>query len=131
MRACLRRIELRTYGPMSYFPLRDRIEAEIRGCGISKGFVTIHARGATPAIVVVSHRDLEYFDDLLKRLVPVTGWRHGNAYAHLRSTITSTVKTLCFTEGELLLPRDYEVYFLETRPVHNHRRLVHLYVRGV
>ncbi len=116
---------------MNYFPLRDRIEAEIKKCDINRGLVTIHARGATPAIVIISRRELEYFDELLKTLVPVTGWRHGNAYAHLRSTIVSTTKTLPFTDNKLMLPTDYEVYFLETRPVYNHRRIVHLYIRGV
>ncbi len=116
---------------MSYFPLRDRIESIIARCGISRGLVTIHARGATPAIIVVDRRELEYFDELLKKLVPVTGWRHGNAYAHLRSTITSTTTTVPFINSRLVLPLEYEVYFLETRPVHNHRRIVHIYIRGI
>ncbi len=126
----MKKIELRTHGPMSYFPLRSRIEYEIRESGITEGLVTIHARGATPAIVIVSQGDLEHFDELLKKLVPVAGWRHGNAYAHLRSTIISTTKTLVFIDDKILLPPDYEVYFLETRPVYNHRRIVHIYIRG-
>ena len=131
MKACLRRLELLTYGPMNYFPLRTRIESEISKCGLSQGLVTIHARGETPAIVIIYSRDLEEFDEALKKMIPVVGWRHGNAYAHLRSTVVSTTKTVPFKENKLMLPSGYEVYFLETRPVYNHRRIVHLYIRGI
>jgi len=123
-------LEIRTYGPMSYFPLRRMIEEKIAEVGVSKGLVTIHARGATPAIIVVKRSGLDLIDEALKRMVPVVGWAHGNAYAHLRSTIASTVKTLVFENERLALPDDYEVYFLETRPVYNHKRKIHLYIRG-
>ena len=130
MKAYLVELEIVTHGPMSYFPLRELIEDRIKEIGLLRGLVTIHARGATPAIVVVSREELEYFDEALKEMIPIVGWSHGNAYAHLRSTITSTVKTLVFENGRLMLPDDYEVYFLETRPVYNHRRRIHLYIRG-
>ncbi len=124
-------LEIRTHGPMSYFPLRRMIEERLAETGIARGLVTIHAGGATPAIIVIGKDELRFIDEALKNMIPVVGWVHGNAYAHLRSTIASTVKTLVFGDGRLILPDDYEVYFLETRPVYNHRRKIHLYIRGV
>jgi len=124
------KLSFRTYGPMTYFPLRDIIEGEVSKSGISEGLATIHARGATPAILVVRRDELSLIDEFLKRLVPVAGWLHGNAYAHLRSTIASTVKTLIIDGGKLAIPETYEIYFLETRPVHNHERSIHIYLRG-
>ncbi len=123
-------IELRTYGPMNYYALRPIIEDKIASTGLAKGLVTIHAKGATPSIVVIDRDLLEDFDRVLRNIIPVIGWRHGNAYAHLRSTVMGTAYTLPFKDAKLLLPRNYEVYFVETRPVYNHRRIVHLYIRG-
>jgi len=126
----LSRREIVTYGPMSYFPIRRIVEEEIRKSGVKEGLVTVHAKGATPAIIVSKRDEIEKVDEAIRRIVPTLGWKHGNAYAHLRSTLLSTVKTLIVSSGELTLPTDYEIFFLETRFVYNHRRQLHFYIRG-
>jgi len=123
-------IELRTYGPMNYYPLRNIIEDKVSSTKIVEGLVTIHAKGATPGRVVIDRELVDDFDKVLRNMIPVIGWRHGNAYAHLRSTTMGTTYTLPFRNSKLLLPISYEIYFVETRPVYNHRRIVHLYIRG-
>ncbi len=130
MRAVAAALRIRTHGPMSYFPLRRLIEEKIRDAGVKEGLVTIHAKGATPGILVVDRDDLDAVDRVIKSLVPVAGWRHGNAYAHLRSTILSTTHTLVVKDARLYLPPRHEVYFVETRPVYNHERIIHLVIRG-
>jgi len=125
------KLRFKTYGPMNYFPLRAIIEERIAVSRIHRGVITLHARGATPALLITKEEDLRFVDEALKKLIPVVGWAHGNAYAHLRSTIASTVKTLIIDGGKLALPKGYEVYFLETRPVYNHEREMHMYIRGL
>ncbi len=115
---------------MKYFRLRRIIEEEIRSTGLSKGLVTIHVKGATPGLLVFSENLVDVFDSFLKKLVPVTSYRHGNAFEHLRSSILFTTHTLFFDSSGLLLPEDYEVFLVETRSVHNHRRVLHLVIRG-
>ncbi|MCD6488472.1 MAG: YjbQ family protein [Desulfurococcales archaeon] len=122
--------KIKTHGPMNYFPLRKTIEDEIKKTKLSHGLVTIHVKGATPGIVIIDKNELDNIDKALRKLVPVYGWRHGNAYAHLRSTITSTTHTLYFKENKLELPPNHEIYLVETRPVYNHWRTIHLYIRG-
>ena len=123
--------EIRTYGPMKYFRLRKIIEEELRLTGLTKGLVTIHVKGATPGLLVFDEEYVQVFDSLLKKLVPVTGYRHGNAYEHLRSCIMSTTHTLFFDSKGLRLPPSYEVFLVETRPVHNHKRVLHVIIRGI
>ncbi|WFO76364.1 YjbQ family protein [Desulfurococcaceae archaeon MEX13E-LK6-19] len=115
---------------MSYFPLRDKIEEAIEKHGLSNGVVWIHAKGATPAIIIARDNDLDLIDKWLRENIPVYGWRHGNAYAHLRSTVLSTVKPIVFKNRKLMIPKEYNVFFLETRPVYNHKRTIHLWITG-
>ena len=122
--------EIRTLGPMKYFRLRRIIEEEVRFSSLKKGLVTIHVKGATPGLLVFDEERVQVFDSFLKKLVPITGYRHGNAYEHLRSSIMSTTHTLFFDSNGLILPPRYDVFLVETRPVHNHRRVLHLIIRG-
>ncbi|ADI31816.1 hypothetical protein Shell_0695 [Staphylothermus hellenicus DSM 12710] len=131
MKVKLVNLVIRTFGPMKYFPLRRIIEEEIEDTDTNRGVATIHAKGATPGIIVISKDDLDYFDQIIKNIIPITGWKHGNAYAHLRSTIMSTTQTIYYENKKLYMPDNYEVYFVETRPVHNHRRTIHLIIHGI
>ncbi len=124
------RFEIRTYGPMKYFRLRRIIEEELRLTGLAKGLVTIHVKGATPGLLVFDEEQVQVFNSFLKKLVPATSYRHSNAYEHLRSSIMSTTHTLFFDSEGLRLPPSYEVFLVETRPVHNHKRTLHLIIRG-
>ncbi len=125
------RIVIRTHGPMSYFPLKPIVEEYIVKTGLREGVVTVSVEGATPGLIIASSRELARVDEALKKFIPVTGWRHGNAYAHLRSIVMSTTQTIPFVNGKLLLPEDYQLYLVETRPVYNHDRVVLVYIRGV
>ncbi len=125
------KIVVKTHGPMAYFPLRHLVEDYIAKTRLSKGLTTVSVEGATPGLIIASRRELDRIDEALKRLVPVTGWKHGNAYAHLRSIVMSTTQTIPFIDKKLLLPEDYQLYLVETRPVHNHDRTVLIYIRGI
>lgn len=116
---------------MKYFSLRSIIEEEILSINTEKGLVTIHAKGATPGLIIIDKNKVNGFERILRKIIPITGWKHGNAYAHLRSTVMSTTQTIYYEKGRLYLPENYEVYFVETRPVHNHRRTIHLIIRGI
>ncbi len=125
------KIVIKTHGPMSYFPLRSIVEGYIAKTNLGEGVVTVSVEGATPGLIIASSRELARIDEALKKLIPVVGWRHGNAYAHLRSIVMSTTQTMPFVNGKLLLPEDYQLYLVETRPVHNHDRTILVYIRGV
>ena len=122
--------EIRTHGPMKYYGIRELVEEAVRESGYVNGLVHIHAVGATPFLLIASRRDVDALNRLLIRLVPVTGWRHGNAYAHLRSSLMGTHLVVPFIDRKLWMNEDQEIYFVETRPVHNHRRIIHLIIHG-
>lgn len=128
MRGFLGRITIRTSGPMNAYQIRDAIEELIAQVGLEKGVAWIHAKGATPIIAVARIDALENLLKWLTRSIPVYGWRHGNAYAHLRSTITSSEQVLAITKGRLDLPENYSIYFIETRPVYNHKREIYIWL---
>lgn len=130
MKAYIVKLTIITHGPMSYFPLRKTIEEYIEKTGLDEGVVTVSAKGATPGIIIVDKNELQRIDQAIKQLIPITGWRHGNAYAHLRSTITSTTHNIPFKSKKLVLPPTHQVYLIETRPVYNHQRTIILYIRG-
>ncbi len=130
MKAYIIKFMITTHGPMSYFPLRRIIEEYIKETGLEKGLVTISVKGATPGIIIVDKSEIQSIDHALKELIPVIGWEHGNAYAHLRSTIMSTTQTIPFINKRLVLPQSHQVYLVETRPVYNHQRTIILYIRG-
>lgn len=66
-------IELRTYGPMNYYPLRNIIEGKVSSTKIVEGLVTIHAKGATPGRVVIDRELVDDFDKVLRNMIPVIG----------------------------------------------------------
>lgn len=130
MKVYLSSIEILTHGPMSYYDLTDMIEEEVARSSIETGIVHVHAKGSTPGVFIARYDSLKQIGEFIKNLVPVTGWKHGNAYAHLRSLVFGTGLTIPVFNKRILLPREYKVYFVETRPVHNHRRTIHVIVTG-
>ena len=122
-------IEITTFGPMKYFDLTGVLNDIVSESGVKIGIVDIHAVGATPALILAKNEVLVHIDKFIKTYIPVTGWKHGNAYAHLRSALLGTHKRIPIINGEPLL-RGTRLYFLETRPVHNHRRKIIFLVHG-
>ncbi len=114
---------------MKYFDLTSVLHDIVSESGIELGIVDIHAIGATPALILVKNEVLEHLDRFIKTYILITGWKHGNAYAHLRSALLGTHKRILIIDGEPLLGGT-RLYFLETRPVHNHRRKIIFLVRG-
>ncbi|MCS7111653.1 MAG: YjbQ family protein [Ignisphaera sp.] len=123
-------VEITTFGPMELHPLRDAVMGVVAESGVRLGSTLVSVEGATPALVLLEKGLERRFVNMLEKLVPYTVWRHGNAYAHLVSTMISTSLVIPVVEGSLALDGDYEVYLLETRAVHNHRRRLLIYLRG-
>jgi len=122
-------IEFRTHGPMKYYDLTNTLYGVVAEAKIDYGVIEVHAVGATPALVLAREEILGDLDQFIKEYIPITGWKHGNAYAHLRSALLGTHQTIPVVEGAPVLD-GLRLYFLETRPVHNHRRKVLFYVSG-
>jgi len=122
-------IEFRTHGPMKYYDLTNTLYEVVAEAKIKYGVIEAHAVGATPALILVRKDILDTLDQFIKEYIPVTGWRHGNAYAHLRSALLGTHQTIPVIDGAPDLD-GLRLYFLETRPVHNHRRKVLFHISG-
>lgn len=130
MRAFSKMVDVQTFGPMELFPLRKTIEEMVVESGIRFGSILISVEGATPALIILEKGFEKRLINLLETLVPFTIWRHGNAYAHLLSTLISTSIALPIENGSILLDEGYEIFLLETRAVHNHRRRLAIYIHG-
>ncbi len=123
-------VEVKTWGPMKLHPVKTILEEAVRESGIGKGILWASVKGATPALLVLERSLEEALLNAVKKLIPFTGWRHGNAYAHLVSTTLSTCLAIPVENGKLLLDDVYEIYLLETRPVYNHRRSIAISIHG-
>lgn len=126
----MKTIEVATFGPMELFPIRNAVECAVAESGIEFGSLLISVEGATPALVILERGLEKAFIRVLETLVPFTIWRHGNAYAHLISTMISTSIVIPIENGDLLLGKDYDVFLLETRAVYNHKRKINICIRG-
>jgi len=122
LKVSLRVIEVTTYGPMKFFDVSSSVAEAVEGC--RSGVARIFSKGSTSALVLAPPEALDGISEALSKLIPVEKWRHGNAYAHLRSTLLSTVRIIPVEDGKLLIPQSYRLYLLETRPVQSHRREV-------
>jgi len=123
-------VEVRTYGPMELHPITSILKETLHESDIKNGIVWISVEGATPALCLLRRGIEKRFLSYIARLIPFTGWNHGNAYAHLISTLVSTNKAIPIINGELLLNPDEEVYVLETRSVYNHVRKIAIEIHG-
>ncbi|MEL9940554.1 MAG: YjbQ family protein [Ignisphaera sp.] len=124
-------IEVKTYGPMVLHNITDIVTDCIKESGVKNGLIWISVEGATPAIVVLEVGKEEAFLNFITRLIPFEGWRHGNAYAHLISTILSTNAVIPVENGAIMLRNDERIYLLETRSVYNHVRRIAVEIHGI
>lgn len=123
-------VEVKTYGPIVLHSITSILIDAIRESGIREGVMWVSVEGATPALLMLSKGIEKNFLEFVTRFIPLTGWRHGNAYAHLISTIFSTNLVIPIIDGFPVIS-DNEVYLLETRSVYNHVRRIVLQVHGV
>lgn len=130
MRVYSKIVEVKTYGPLVVHPITQVISGALAESGITSGIVWASVEGATPALFVLRRGLEQKFVNYITRLIPITVWRHDNAYAHLMSTIISTNFCIPVVAGKLALHPDEEVYLLETRSVYNHSRRVFIEIHG-
>ena len=128
-------LRFRTNGPSGIYDLTDALRSVIKASSIKEGVAWVSAKGATPALLIVRDDAVGDAVRCVEKLFPAIPfgepWEHGNAYAHLRSTVLSTLKAVPVLGGEPSLPQGYGLYFLETRPVQNHLRQVVVQVHGL
>lgn len=122
MKVCSKLVEVGT-GPMKLHPIDELLGEAVEESSVEEGVLWVSVKGAAPALVILEEGPEERFVDTLRKLIPITGWRRGNTYAHLTSTLLSACLALPIA-GKPLLDMPYRVYLLETHPVHNHRRTI-------
>lgn len=110
--------------------ITDIVAECLKESGVKNGLIWISVEGATPAIVVLEVGKEEAFLNFITRLIPFEGWRHGNAYAHLISTVLSTNAVIPVENGAIMLRNDERIYLLETRSVYNHVRRIAVEIHG-
>ena len=115
---------------MELFPIRKVVESAVAESRIRFGNLLISVEGATPALAILEKGFERAFIKVLETLVPFTIWRHGNAYAHLISSMISTSIAIPIEGGGLLLDKDYDIFLLETRAVYNHKRKIGICIHG-
>ena len=130
MRVCSEVVEVRTFGPMKLFDITTLVNDVVRRCGVSEGLAWVCVKGATPALILCEESRCEEVVEAITRLIPFSGWRHGNAYAHLISTTLSTSIAVPVEGSRLVLAEGYSIKLLETRSVYNHRRQIVVQVHG-
>ena len=130
MKAYLKMIEIRTYGPMVLHPITDVVRKIVEESDTEAGIAWISVEGATPALLVADKEKALRYVNYITKLIPFSGWSHGNAYAHLISTITSTNIAIPVLNKTLFLRENEEIFLLETRSVYNHIRRILVEIHG-
>lgn len=115
------KLSIKTHGPMKLFDITEEVNSIV--CGIRGGFLIIHVKGATPGLVV-SHVDRDTLWNVMSRIAPIDrNYKHGNAYAHIRSTILSTSLELPILDGRVYTG-GRRIYLLEIEPRRRTRELI-------
>ena len=130
MRVCSEIVEVRTHGPMKLFDVTEPLLEAVSRCGVSEGVAWLSVKGATPALILCEESECGEIVEAVTRLIPFTGWRHGNAYAHLASTVLSTSIPIAIEGSRPIIPPGYRIKLLETRSVYNHRRQIVIQIHG-
>ena len=119
-----------TYGPTKLFDITPKI---LNICkNVKKGFINIFSKGSTGALLILPRENqvIEQIEKELWNLIPVYGWKHpGNAYAHLRSTLTSTKIVIPVVDGKPVIGES-RVYFVENQCYVARDRRITLAVHG-
>jgi len=123
-------IRLKTYGPNALFDISGEIAKAVEESGIRKGVVVVFSHGSTGSLVRLKDGFEEKFRKALWDLIPIDGWEHpGNAYAHLRSTLTSTKIVIPVVDGKPVIGES-RVYFVENQCYVARDRRITLAVHG-
>ena len=128
--AAHRRLELRSTAAMDFLDVTEPVVEFLRGCGLSRGTVTVQSRHTTCAIVVNEHEPLllEDFRRTLERAAPTLfGYAHDdlrrrtgvgpeervNGHAHCRALLLPSSATLVVEDGLPCLGRWQRVFLVE------------------
>lgn|GEM_PF-748843 len=117
-------IDIHTYGPMEFHPITNIVRKIVKENCSADGIIWLSVEGATPALLILQKGMEKAFIEYITKIIPFTTWRHGNAYAHLTSTLISTNLAIPIINSEPVLNYGEEIYLLETRPVYNHIRRI-------
>ena len=131
-------ITVSTEGSGTY-EITDRIAAEVRRCGVSRGLVNIFCRHTSCSLVIFENADPSARADLeawLDRQVPagVPHFTHtaegpDDMPSHIKMALTRTAESVPFADGRLLLGAWQGVFLWEHR-TSPHQRGVVLTVLG-
>ena len=106
---------------MDFFDITSHIE--MLSSNVKEGIAIVHVKGATPGLLFTSSPESE-IDSLLSFIVPLDReYEHGNAYAHLRSTILSTTVVIPINNGKPITGAR-RVYILEIEPKIRSREII-------
>lgn len=126
-------ITVSTEGPGTY-EITDRLAAEVRRSGLSRGLVNLFCRHTSCSLVVFENADPSARADLeawLDRLVPpadphFTHTTEGpdDMPGHIKMALTRTAETVPFADGRLMLGSWQGVFLWEHRSGIHQRGLV-------
>ena len=121
------------------YDFTDRVRGFARGCGASRGLLTLFVQHTSASIIIQENADPDVQKDLgefFARIVPEgMDWlRHtcegpDDMPAHIKSTLTATSVSVPIMDGHLTLGTWQGVYLFEHR-AQPHRRNVVLHLGG-
>ncbi len=122
MRVLTSYVQLVTSGHSEIVDITNRIEGNLRDCGLKEGVANIFSIGSTTGLTTVEFepglvKDLKLF---FEKLAPEKGnyhheeaWHDGNGYAHIRSAFLKTSLSIPFSEGKLMIGTWQQVVFVD------------------
>lgn len=114
------KIIIKTTKKYEAIDITDKVREKIKQSEVKDGVCLLFAVHATAAIVINESWDPEIGEDLLEalsKLIPEGKWRHdrvdNNAAAHIKAAILGPSETILVKNGELVLGRWQNIFFVE------------------
>ena len=121
----------KTINKYQVIDITDKVKAEVKKSKIKNGLCIIYCPHATAAVVINESWDPEIGDDLLEalsNLIPEGKWRHdridNNAAAHIKAAILGPSETVLIRNGELVLGRWQNIFFVELDGPRERREII-------
>ena len=121
------------------FDFTDRVRGFVRGCGTSRGLLTLFVQHTSASIIIQENADTDVQKDLnefFARIVPEgMDWLQHTCEgpddmpAHIKSALTATSVSVPIMDGHLALGTWQGIYLFEHR-ANPHRRNIVLHLGG-
>jgi secondary thiamine-phosphate synthase enzyme len=117
-----KRIQFRTQGNGHVLDITDKVNRQVRTCGLQNGIVTLFTPSSTSALTTIEYESGAVYDlqQLFDRIAPPDldyrhnlRWGDGNGHSHVRHALVGPSLTIPFVKGQMTLGTWQQIIFVD------------------